>query len=267
MLILRGNTDKLQLVTASAVDIEVHVSAMQADNTAPPVVQALPNFGPRASITTATTTDIVDATGLTSGHVYNVKSLTAYNNHATTSSVVTMQVTDGTDTTVLAKVSLLAGESLVLDESGRWFHLDANGGEYPSVGNAATQAEMEAGTATDKYVTPQGMNWHPGVNKAWLKAGTTGNLLNSWNITSLTDTGTGVLTITIATDFSSVDYCVNVSVEATGTTWAVANTRECHIRSATMAIGSVAVDCIDNTATTSLVKDPTSWHVSMLGDQ
>lgn len=267
MLILRGNTDKLQLVTGSAVDIEVHASVMQADNAAPPVVQALPNFGPRASITTATTTDIVDATGLTSGHVYNVKTLTAYNNHASTSSVVTMQVTDGTDTTVLAKVTLLAGESLVLDESGRWFHLDANGGEYPSVGNAATQAEMEAGTATDKYVTPQGVNWHPGVNKAWLKAGITGNLLASWNITSLTDTGTGVLTITIATDFSSVDYCVNVSVEATATTWAVANTRECHIRSATMAVGSVAVDCVDNTATTSLVKDPTSWHVSMLGDQ
>ncbi len=267
MLILRGNTDKLQLVTASAVDIEVHVSAMQADNAAPPVVQALPNLGPAASITTATTTDIVDATGLTSGHVYNVKTLTAYNNHASSSSVVTAQVTDGTNTSVLSKVTLLAGESLVLDESGRWFHLDANGGEYPSVGNAATQAEMEAGTATDKYVTPQGMNWHPGVNKAWLKAGITGNLLNSWNITSLTDTGTGVLTITIATDFSSVDYCVNVSVEATATTWAVANTRECHIRSATMAVGSVAVDCIDNTATTSLVKDPTSWHVSMLGDQ
>lgn len=267
MLILRGNTDKLQLVTGSAVDIEVHASVMQADNATPPVVQALPNFGPRASITTATTTDIVDATGLTSGHVYNVKSLTAYNNHASSSSIVTMQVTDGTDTAVLAKVTLLAGESLVLDESGRWFHLDANGAEYPSVGNAATQAEMEAGTATDKYVTPQGVNWHPGVNKFWVKAGVTGNVLASWNVTGLTDNGTGDITVTIATDFSSVDYCAVVSVEMTATTYGVANTREPHIRFGGQAAGTLRCDCVDNTATTSLIKDPTAWHISALGDQ
>ena len=184
-----------------------------------------------------------------------------------TSTDITVQRTDGTSTDVVIKVTLLAGESLIYTGGGTWIHYDANGGMYPSVGNAATQAEMEAGTATNKYVTPQGVNWHPGACKAWVVAGVTGNILASWNITSLTDTGTGVMGITIATDFSSVNYCVQVSVEATATTWAVANTRECHIRNATLAVGTVSVDCVDNTATTSLVKDPATWHVAMFGDQ
>lgn len=61
MLILRGNTDKLQLVTASAVDIEVHVSAMQADNAAPPVVQALRDMPADPRIDAAATVDDLNA--------------------------------------------------------------------------------------------------------------------------------------------------------------------------------------------------------------
>ena len=267
MLILRANTDDLEVVTGSAADIEVHLSAMQADASTPPVVQPLPNLGPLASITTATTTQILDTSGITNGHVVNVRHANIYNNHASQASTVKVQVNDGTNVTVLANVNLLAGESLVLTEGGVWLHYDSNGGLYPSIGNAASQAEMEAGTATDRHVTPQGVNWHPGTAKFWLKAGVTGNILASWNVTSLTDTGTGVMAITIATVFSSVHYCVSVSIEATATTWAVANARECHLRSATLAVGTLSVDCIDNTATTCLVKDPTSWHVSAFGDQ
>ena len=117
-----------------------------------------------------------------------------------------------------------------------------------------------------RAVTPGRQHFHPSACKAWLVAGITGNILASYNITSLADTGTGILTVTIATDFSSVNYACQVSVEATATTWTVANARECHVRSATQAAGVVAVDCIDNTATTNLVKDPTKWHLSMFGD-
>lgn len=267
MLILNGNTDILRLVTGSAADIEVHVSAMRVDGGTPPVVQPIPNLGPLANITTATTTTIVDGTAITSGHALNVKHVNIFNNHASTACLCTVENSDGTNVVVVAKANLLAGEMLILTQGGLWVHYDSNGAPYPAIGNSASQGEMEAGTVTNKYVTPQGVNWHPGACKFWLKAGTTGNILGSWNVTSLTDTGTGVLTITIATDFSSTNYCAQVSVEATATTWAVANARECHIRSATMAVGSIAVDCIDNTATTNLVKDPTSWSVTAFGDQ
>jgi hypothetical protein len=111
------------------------------------------------------------------------------------------------------------------------------------------------------------VNWHPGAAKFWVKAGVSGNVLASWNVTSLTDNGTGDITVTIATDFSSVDYCAQVAVEMTATTYAVANTRECHVRFGGQASGTLRCDCTDNTATTSLVKDPTAWHIAGLGDQ
>lgn len=156
MLILRANTDDLELVTGSAADIEVHLSAMQADASTPPVVQPLPNLGPAASITTATTTQILDTAALTSGHVVNVKHCNIYNNHASQSCVTTVQVNDGTNTTILAKVTLLAGESLVFNESGTWLHYDSNGvlkTEVPKFLYNASTTSQGPGFATDTYAT------------------------------------------------------------------------------------------------------------------
>lgn len=264
MLVGSSTSHKIQVVTSAAADIEVAGSYITISTATPPVVQGtsvLPAI--LASIVTAATTDIFVGAAST---IERVMECSLRNNHASTACDVTLQRTDGTNTDTVIKCTLLAGESLIYNGAS-WLHYDANGAIYPSVGNAATQAEMEAGTATNKYVTPQGVNWHPGACKCWVVAGITGNVLASWNVTSLTDTGVGILTITIATDFSSVNYCCLVSVEAPATTWAVANTRECHVRSATLAAGSVSVDCVDNTATTSLIKDPTTWHVAMFGDQ
>lgn len=264
MLIGSSTSHKLQVVTSAAADIEVAGSVIAVSTASPPVVDGTV-LGPvlPASITTATTTDLV--TGAAS-LIKRVMELSLRNNHASTACDVTIQRTDGTNTDTVIKCSLLAGEALVYNGAS-WLHYDTNGAIYPSVGNAATQAEMEAGTATNKYVTPQGVNWHPGVEKFWVKCGVTANVLNSWNVTSLTDNGTGDVTVTIATDFSSVDYCCNVSVEMTATTYGVANTREPHIRSGGQAAGTVRCDCTDNTATTSLIKDPTAWHIRGMGDQ
>lgn len=268
MLLGAGTGHKLQLVysAAASVDLEVSGSVVVVSSASPPVFDGT-NTGPfiLASLTTAAgaTADIVSGIASTKSRI---RECTIRNKDASNANTITIRRTDGTNTTDTVTMTLLAGESAVYN-GAVWLHYDTNGAIYPSVGNAATQAEMEGGTATNKYVTPQGVNWHPGACKAWVKAGITGNILASWNITSLTDTGTGVMGITIATDFSSVNYACLVAVEATATTWAVANTRECHIRSATIAAGSVSVDCVDNTATTSLVKDPTTWHVAMFGDQ
>ena len=132
---------------------------------------------------------------------------------------------------------------------------------------AASQAEQEAGSSVTKMVTAGRQHFHPSAVKCWGRFNTAGGVTASYNITSVTDTGTGVIAVTIGTDFSGAGvYAAQVSVEATATTWAVANTREAHIRSATLAAGTVSLDCIDNTATTSLVKDPSSWHFSAFGD-
>jgi hypothetical protein len=73
---------------------------------------------------------------------------------------------------------------------------------------AASQAQMEAATDNTVAATPAGMQWHPGVAKFWLKCNTSGTISASHNITSITDTGVGTLTVTIATDFSGTNYCV-----------------------------------------------------------
>lgn len=261
MRLLTATNHKIQLVTDAAADIEAWGSYV--DNASGTITAGGP--GVLASITTATTTDVIGVPGASTQR--NVTELGCRNNHGSTACNVSWNFIDGTSTVTHYKVNLLAGESCGMDENGNWWHKDSNGGDYPALGNIATQADMEAGTSTTVVVTPGVVQYHPGVAKFWVVAGTTGNILTSYNVTSLTDTGTGVLAITIATDFSSVDYCISVSVEATATTWAVANCRECHIRSATRAVGTVSVDCVDNTATTSLVKDPTTWHVSGHGDQ
>ncbi|MES0052209.1 hypothetical protein NKJ66_01105 [Mesorhizobium sp. M0078] len=89
----------------------------------------------------------------------------------------------------------------------------------------------------------------------------------SFNVTSITDTGPGILTVTIGTDFASANWMCMCSAELTATTYAVANDRRVYVRNASQAAGSVAIDCIDDTATTNLVKDPAAWHVAGFGTQ
>lgn len=76
---------------------------------------------------------------------------------------------------------------------------------------AATQAQQEAGSATNVYVAPATQHLHPSAAKFWaVVTVSSGNytLAASYNVTSITDNGTGDLTVTIATDFSSADWAL-----------------------------------------------------------
>jgi hypothetical protein len=104
--------------------------------------------------------------------------------------------------------------------------------------------------------------------KFWARvtvSGGTPTLADSINVTSITDTGTGQLTVTIGTDFSNANWVAQVSVERTSTALTVANLRYCAIRRATIAAGSVQVECWDGTATTANQVDPESWSVTGFG--
>jgi hypothetical protein len=72
----------------------------------------------------------------------------------------------------------------------------------------ATQAEQETGTATDKLVTPGRQHFHISAAKCWCKfTGSTGAILNSYNITSVTSTSVGDWDVVIANDFSTANWC------------------------------------------------------------
>lgn len=83
----------------------------------------------------------------------------------------------------------------------------------------ATQAQMEAASSTTTAVSPGLMQNHPGCCKMWAAisvSGGTPSLDGSYNVTSITDTSAGNVTVTIATDFSSSTYCAVANAVTAG---------------------------------------------------
>jgi len=132
----------------------------------------------------------------------------------------------------------------------------------------AIQSEMETGTDTGRIVCPGRQHFHPGHPKCWVQVTGAGSptISSSYNITSITDTGVGILTVTIANDFSSVNYCAIVTVgndnsdfqtgEGVGGSY--------HTRQAG-SIVLISDDGDEDGASTDLA-DPWSWDFVAFGD-
>lgn len=106
----------------------------------------------------------------------------------------------------------------------------------------ATAAEMEAATAEGKFVTPALQHRHPGHPKCWLRAAGAGTLTESYNITSVTDTGMGVLDVTIATDFSTATWAA-IAMVASGVDSAGATNDFEQAFVVAVAAGTVTIEC------------------------
>jgi hypothetical protein len=132
--------------------------------------------------------------------------------------------------------------------------------------DAATQAEQETGTATDKYVTPGRQQYHPSAAKFTLRADNVGNVDadNTWNIDSVTDTGTGVLTVTIDVDFGSAGYVV-VSTTFNDLSGTAASTDTINVRGSGFAAGSFVVDNVNLSTFTGT--DPNGYMLCGFGKQ
>lgn len=140
----------------------------------------------------------------------------------------------------------------------------ATGGPITSTGTVtvtgAVKADQTTATSTTTAVTPAVQQNHPSAAKVCGYAtysGSTPTLQASYNVTSITDTGTGQLTVTIATDFSSANYAL--SVDAQNVTSNDKNT----------AYGSLAAGsfvCTHFTAAGTLT-DPASFSFIAFGDQ
>jgi hypothetical protein len=127
---------------------------------------------------------------------------------------------------------------------------------------AAAQADQETGTSTTKNVTPGVQHFHPSAAKCWgyvTVAGGTPSLAASYNITSITDTNQGKLTVTVATDFSDTNFVV----VAMGATTAAGGSNT-HELSGVRAAGSFE---IHNTNEATTATDPVAWSFVAYGDQ
>lgn len=83
---------------------------------------------------------------------------------------------------------------------------------------AATQALQEAATSVSTFVSPGRQQYHPSSPKAWVAFNGTGTpaLLQSYNVTSLTDNGVGDYTINLTVAFSATNYACTSAGVGTG---------------------------------------------------
>ena len=121
---------------------------------------------------------------------------------------------DGSQITALNATQLTSGTVPVA-------RLSAASTTAVGVLETATTAENVTGTATDKIVTPGTQHYHPSACKCWghvtVSAGVP-TLQASYNVTSIADTGTGLMTVTIANDFADAYYAAVATIEDTAST-------------------------------------------------
>lgn len=278
-MLLSSTTDKVELVTSSAADIDYRTEYAVGDKTASPMV--VKDADTKAGTIAAVATTDVSGSPAAANDRWAITKMSFRNRHATTSNDLTVRYVKAAGTArEEIKVTLAAGEELVCDKNGVWFKYDAFGGVVmggtaatstaPGIVELADAAEMEAATDTTRAVTAGLQHRHPGACKAWGMATVAANvptLQASYGVSSITDSATGQIQFTWTTAFSSANYAIQCNAEYTATTYAVANDRKVAVRNATRATGSVSLDCIDSTATTNLKADPNAWFIMANGDQ
>jgi hypothetical protein len=122
----------------------------------------------------------------------------------------------------------------------------------------ATVAEMEAATATDKAVTPGTQHRHPLSPKAWgLVAGSGASITSDHGFDSVSDDGTGLITLTMTTAMANANYAVSAMPDFDGSGACVANTF-----TKTTTTFRVRVRNLSASAA-----DPDAYNVFVMGDQ
>ena len=125
--------------------------------------------------------------------------------------------------------------------------------------SAASQSDQEAATSNTVAVTPGRQQYHPSAAKVWCSAGVTGNILSSYNMSSVTDNGAGDIIFNFTTSFSSANYSAILSTYSSA-----ANSRYGFVNSSAKAAGSIRAAMVNPS---SVATDPTEWFFSAFGDQ
>jgi hypothetical protein len=190
-MFLTSTSDIIRVVTGSAVaNIEVSASWVDLTSSAATPGRTL------TEISTATTTTVVAAPAASTYR--NVRHLNIINNNASASCAVTVQHFDGTTSIDIEKVTLKAGESLVICEDGEFRHLTPYGAEYeyqgstvfPNLGPTGTIAEtMPRELCIESNITgPTSGTMY--FNPVFLKAGQVINNISFYSATTAAATPT-----------------------------------------------------------------------------
>lgn len=138
----------------------------------------------------------------------------------------------------------------------------------PGLIEIAIQSEMETGTDTGRAVTPGRQHFHPSAAKFWVKAtANSTTIVVSYNMTSWADTATGDADGTIATDFSSADWCGICGIIDSTLAWDATFTEGYGFNA--VAAGTFGLLCgkmQDGGTSVATVEDPDSWLAAGFGD-
>jgi hypothetical protein len=102
----------------------------------------------------------------------------------------------------------------------------------------ATNAEVTTGTDTSRVSPVSSMKYHQGVAKAWVNFTGTGtvSMKDNYNVSSITDNGTGDYTVNIDTNMANANYCVVTCLSSDpGASFSATNT---HKGGTSLAAGS-----------------------------
>jgi hypothetical protein len=263
-MILDATTKSLELILGGAVTTnQLPVCVEWTDVTASA-------FTPGHSDTASnggTAVTICAAPGASTQRV--VKHVNVYNKD-TVAATVTVRYNNNATLRELIVIALQPGQSLTWSAEAGWRvpGYQAASDTVPGIVQIATQAEMETGSSTTKVVTPGRLQYHPAVCKCWGMANGAGtSLVVSYNVTSISDTGTGRLGVTIATDFSTANYGIQCTLQRSVTSLSATGVEDNNIRNASQAAGSFEVESYDHTSVTMAAQDPAQYYWACHGNQ
>ena len=180
----------------------------------------------------------------------------------TNTGATTLNITPSGGAALGAKNVFFNGAALVAGElvAGVPTGVVYDGTQYNIIGSIvpATQAQQEAGTAVTLAVTSGRQQYHPSAAKGWCQATMAGGSDGAYNVTSVTDNGTGDATVTWATDFSNTAYCAVCSARRDG------NAGIGQISNTTFAAGTTRVLCF---TVADAAVDPNNLEIAVFGDQ
>lgn len=173
---------------------------------------------------------------------------------------------DGATGTAAMRFSLPSSTTFsIAPGGGALFQYDSTSSRWRVLAEItiASQSAMEAASSSTRWVSPLRQHSHPGHPKFWAYvtvSGGTPTVQTSYNVTSITDNAAGDLTVTIATDFSSVNWAC---LAMTGST--VSGDESTVIEdSDDKAAGTTRLYSMLSGGT---FQEPDSWSVMGLGDQ
>lgn len=130
----------------------------------------------------------------------------------------TASLVDGSNLKIAGNFQGAAESTIMLVSDGtNWFEISRSPISSPI---AASQADQETGTSTTTYVSPGRQQYHVSACKAWVNFNGTGTpgVVAGYNVSSITDNGTGDYTVNLTTSFSTANYAVILTAsEGAGT--------------------------------------------------